>query len=607
MPRIATAQINAYAKVTSISGTTINLSNVNQTYHTFATGEQIIVMQMQDNVIGGNTSNTSTFGTLATIANAGTYEIATISTIVGGATPTSITISSALANTYNTATNGSVQIISFNLLSATNYTTTANITGVAWNGSVGGVVAFRVGGTLTLANSVSADGLGFRGGSLNTNYEVNCEPTVYYSTSTNYAFKGEGIYSSSTINYTNSNGRGSLINGGGGGSDDNGGGGGGGNFSAGGQGGFGWTCTSTNPTGGLGGVSLGSYTTGYSRLFMGGGGGSGQQNNGVGTAGTAGGGIIIISATTITTSCTGSLKISSSGLTAANSGNDGSGGAGAGGDIALQATSYTVGSGCPLTLQANGGNGGNVIDPGAHGGGGGGGQGAVIYSGATPNSNMTTTTNNGNGGSNSTSTGTTTAGGGGGTTNSGIITTSVVLPVNFISFGAARNGSQVDLSWITGLVNEFATFNVQSSADGINFNTIGTITAEANPASKNNYFFTDLHPASGQNFYRIQEVDLSNKKVYSIIASVDFSSATNTFAIFPNPSGGQFTIRMSQENTLPVLVMIDDLAGKNMYTNNFQTTGNNISIQTNGSLATGIYIIRVKSNGKTQVSKLIIK
>ena len=52
LPQKSVAQINAYAKVTSVAAKTLNLSNVNQTYHTFAAGEQIIIMQMQDNVIG---------------------------------------------------------------------------------------------------------------------------------------------------------------------------------------------------------------------------------------------------------------------------------------------------------------------------------------------------------------------------------------------------------------------------------------------------------------------------------------------------------------------------------------------------------------------------
>jgi len=87
----AAAQINAYASVSSISGTTLTLSSLNQTYGSFTVGGQIIIMQMQDNVAGSNTTNTSSYGTLSTIANAGMYEVVTVTSIAG--LPTSITIS----------------------------------------------------------------------------------------------------------------------------------------------------------------------------------------------------------------------------------------------------------------------------------------------------------------------------------------------------------------------------------------------------------------------------------------------------------------------------------------------------------------------------------
>ncbi|HEX6429856.1 MAG TPA: hypothetical protein VF008_19315, partial [Niastella sp.] len=48
------AQVNAYAKVTGITTSSgrsvLALSNLNQAHHNFANGEQVIVMQMQDNV-----------------------------------------------------------------------------------------------------------------------------------------------------------------------------------------------------------------------------------------------------------------------------------------------------------------------------------------------------------------------------------------------------------------------------------------------------------------------------------------------------------------------------------------------------------------------------
>lgn len=601
----AGAQINAYAKVTAVSGATLSLSNANQTYHTFAAGEQIIVMQMQDNVIGSNTANTATFGTLSTIANAGKYEVATISSVSG--MPTSMTLTAALTNTYTISTASSVQIISFNTLSTTNYTTTANIPAVSWNGNVGGVVAFQVGGTLTLANSVTADGQGFRGGAISSAYEVTCEPTVYDATSSNYAYKGEGIYTSTTINYTTHTGRGSLLNGGGGGSDDNGGGGGGGNYTAGGLGGPGWTCTAaTDASGGLGGIALGTYVT-YNRIFMGGGGGGGQQNNSVGTAGGNGGGIILIKAGTLKTSCTGSVLISANGASAATSGNDGAGGAGGAGTIVLQVTTFSVPSSCPLTVQANGGAGGNVGNTDAHGGGGGGGQGAVMYSASLPSTNVTTTANNGAGGLNSSSAGAASAGSGAGLNNSGVLTgLTTVLPINFLSFTGEKSGNESILYWSTGEGDPHQLFHVQRSYDGVSFTAIGTVDGAPGGTTTAQYQFTDVSPASGKNYYRILASDLSGRQTYSDIIVIDRSGSQNTLGFYPNPAGSNFTIRRGETGSPVVSVAISDLTGKIVWSQSCHATGNLIPVTLNTVLTPGIYFVRLVDNGQTQIGKLLI-
>src|SRR5687768_12027967 len=78
---VANCQINAYAKVTAISSTAISVSNPNETYASFQVNEQVIIMQMQDDVIGANTNNDISFGNLSSIASAGQYEYATISAI----------------------------------------------------------------------------------------------------------------------------------------------------------------------------------------------------------------------------------------------------------------------------------------------------------------------------------------------------------------------------------------------------------------------------------------------------------------------------------------------------------------------------------------------
>jgi hypothetical protein len=559
--------VNCYAKVTAIAGTTLTLNNVNQSFASFTTGQYVIVMQMQADVIGANTGNNSSFGTLSAIQSAGLYEVARIASITGSPTPTSITLTTALTNTYSTAANASLQLISYPTLGSPNFSTTNDISAVAWNGHVGGVVAFFVNGTLTLNHNITANGAGFRGGAKNTpNGFTGCDATTYVTaTAQRYAGKGEGIYLNTNAAFTGARGR--MLNGGGGGNDVNAGGGGGGNYSAGGDGGSGWVPAGTGCSpgvGGLGGISLAGQIGG-GRVFMGGGGGGGHENDGVGTAGGNGGGVILIRANSIvvTGSCAG-RTISANGNSAANAVNDGSGGAGGGGSIVLNVGSYTVAGTCPLTISANGGNGGSSVTTGAHGGGGGGGQGAVIYSGAQPSTNVTTQTNAGNGGTTCTGCPPAVDGGAGvGPNNSGIyVGTSNPLPVELISFTAHLNGNRVDVDWQTAseINNDF--FIVERATDQLLATEIGMVDGHGTTTQLNVYSLVDASPNAGMNYYRLRQVDFNGSIHYSDWVAVEFLPSANYVSVFPNPSEGTFNIQLSGYKYEVVVVRVMDISGR---------------------------------------------
>jgi len=599
----AAAQINAYASVSSISGTTLTLSSLNQTYGSFTVGGQIIIMQMQDNVAGSNTTNTSSYGTLSTIANAGMYEVVTVTSIAG--LPTSITISANPTNTYNFGGSSAVQIISFPSFGTPNYTTTAAITALAWNGKIGGVVAMRVPGTLTVAYPITANGAGFRGGSSSSNYEVDCEPGVYANNSSNYATKGEGIQANATgFLY----GRAPLASGAGGGSDDNGGGGGGSNYTSGGQGGPGWTC-STTPSGGIGGNSVGTYISQF-RIFMGGGGGGGQENNSVGTAGANGGGIILLQANTLATSCTGSVTISANGNTASNSGNDGSGGGGAAGSIVMAVSSFNVPSSCPLTVQGNGGNGGNVTDPGSHGGGGGGGQGVIIYPAVIPTTNITSTSNYGTGGMNSTPA-TTYAANGSGVNNGGVMGNggSVTLAISMTDFSGRVSGSDVLLNWNTVLAPGIDHFNVERSGDGVQYSTIGTVKSLGDNNTPENYSYTDLSLQPGTYSYRLDEVNTDGTTGYSPVVVVNIGTTVTASAmnIYPNPATDQFTVHPGSAISGSCVVALVDLSGRTVFSLQAAPANGSIPVTIGRRLMPGIYLVRVGTSAGTIAGKIFIQ
>ncbi|HKT87000.1 MAG TPA: hypothetical protein VJQ59_01095, partial [Candidatus Sulfotelmatobacter sp.] len=417
---------NVAAGATSIPLGTANGSG------TIVAGSELLVIQMQDASI--NTSNSVSYGNGSTgsgftaINNAGNYEFVTATgPIAGGSVPIKgAGAGGGLVFAYKsaaaTATKGrsTYQVVLVpQYLSAT----LGSITTAAWNGSTGGILALDIAGQLNLGGAtVSVDGLGFRGGAglqltggvagaSNLDY-VQTSPTTYTGATGGAtgidASKGEGVagtpewvesggtYLQTTtgIGYPNGSGDGSMARGapgnaGAGGTDgdatgntENAGGGGGGNGGMGGFGGNSWNANLSD--GGEGGSP---FPATIDRIAMGGGGGAGTRNNSPGltqaSAGSAGGGIIFIRADSLT----GTATLTANGASSYNgTSNDAGGGGGAGGTIVILSAN---GGESGLTLQANGGRGGDAWDSQAynladrHGPGGGGAGGVVLVSGST--------------------------------------------------------------------------------------------------------------------------------------------------------------------------------------------------------------------------------
>ena len=611
--------LNAYANVTAISGTSLSVNNVNETFHSFEDNQYVIVMQMQDNVIGTNTTNVSTFGNIGNMLNAGRFEVARIASHTEVASlPNSITLATALSNTYNIGANSSVQIITFRMLGA-NYSSTANIGTLAWNGTIGGVTALSVTSTFSLNHNISANGSGFQGGVKNTpNAYSACNTTTYTTVLSNlFAGKGQGIYKRTNASFAAARGR--ILNGGGGGNDVNGGGGGGGNYTNGGNGGSGWTPSGAGCSpiaGGLGGLSL-SGSIGASRVFMGGGGGGGHENDGNGTVGGAGGGIILIKTGTLSTNSCAGISITANGATAANATNDGCGGAGAGGSIVLQVTTYSISGTCPLAVSSNGGNGGSSITTGAHGAGGGGGQGVVIYSAAQPTANVITNTLPGTGGTSCSGCPAAVNGSaGGGPNNAGIITNSVgVLPIQLLSFDVTCLNKQCEISWATAVEINNDYFEVEKSVDAVNFNMLEKVNTKAvngNSNYKINYSTTDNAPVNGTGYYRLKQVDLNKTFQFSKIVSVSNTPGNNvSFVVYPNPNKGEFAVDVSGiENNHELDVFIYSASGQIIY--NARTDADSLknkkfTFSLGPDTASGVYKVVFMMEGVKYVCNLIIE
>jgi hypothetical protein len=569
----AQTPVNGYARVSAIAGATLTVTNVDETYDTFEDGEEVIVMQMQDNVAGFNTANNISFGNIQGIANAGVWVAATILSHTEVATvPNTITLSGTLPGGFNAAcAQCRIQIITRPLFGAPNYTVAAAVSAVPWNGLVGGVIAFRVNGTLTIGADVDASGTGYRGGAVSANFSGSCNSTLYTTNSTSYGEKGEGVHLMSTANIRYS--RGKLINGGGGGSTNNAGGGGGAWVTTGGNAAAGYNC---NPNaGGIGGLSLFPYAS-LSRFYMGGGGGGGQQNNGVGGSGGSGGGIIIIKANILQTlpgSCppAGFVRVVSSGNSGGNSIGappDGAGGGGAGGTVFLDVATLDVDPGCPLVCAANGGNGGSVLNtnpaPGnwvdTGGAGGGGGQGMVACGAAVAaGGNATTSTSSGVGGVADPANGRASAGSGAPNTGVQGFGGQLTLPVQLLYFMARLEGRMVELNWATLSEQDNRLFRVQRSADLEQWTDLTEVPGAGFSSSMQRYSTVDPMPLPGVSYYRLEQEDADGTLSWSDLAPISMAFSSEPLA-WPVPADDVLTVELGMEGT--AFILVTDLAGR---------------------------------------------
>ncbi len=603
------AQINGYARVTAVdvNKKVLTVANVNQVHGNFEIGKKVIVYHTQGKVVA-NLWNNSNYGQIGTIGNTGRIEIAIVKNITYTfGVPSSIELTQSLSYAPEINANSSIQLITYPEF--TNYSTSSNISALPWDGKVGGVVAFRVIGNLTLNNNITADGAGFRGGAKSDNIQGDCNNYTFQSSDAKFSGKGEGIYKVSDGIHKYAMGH--LANGGGGGNPHNAGGGGGGNYSAGGSGGIGWECGVN--AGGLGGTGLeNEITRDVVIAFFGGGGGGGQQNGHFASDGSNGGGLIIIEADSIIVN-SGNVKISANGLNAPNTtGQDGAGAGGAGGSLIIKTKGVKINTAklASLLLSASGGNGGSVIHRDSHGAGGGGGTGLIKYinTDLTKVAGVSISNNPGTAGmdDNNLFPRITAQNG---VNKSGLIfyPGNISLPIELVDQKVICTEKGALISWTTATEVNNDYFQIEKSEDAKAWEILDILKGAGNSNSLARYEFLDNQFSENTAYYRIKQVDYDGKYEYSPILSIFCNESVNAFEFTGYKiSDNRLDVSLKTDDPGIIKISLCDISGKKItsYTVNHPDKGVNF-IQQEVHVINGVYILIVEQNN-TRISKKLI-
>lgn len=176
-----------------------------------------------------------------------------------------------------------------------------------------------------------------------------------------------------------------------------------------------------------------------------------------------------------------------------------------------------------------------------------------------------------------------------------VMDANATLPVSRLSFAGVLQGSQTVLNWSTA--QEFGTkeYEIQHSADGSNWHTIGTKPAAGNSGTEQRYVFVHTQPIVGANYYRLGQQDASGKQTFSKVVTVYMTEAPTALALYPNPvQGGRLTVQIAK----PATVRVYNAGGAMVMQ---QTLGAGTHTLQLGNLPRGVYSLKAGSETKAFV------
>lgn len=178
------------------------------------------------------------------------------------------------------------------------------------------------------------------------------------------------------------------------------------------------------------------------------------------------------------------------------------------------------------------------------------------------------------------------------------------LPIKLVSFTAVKENSIVKISWQTIEERNNEYYVIERSTDGVNFETVTTLSGNKNSTSLISYNQYDYSPYLGTSYYRLKQVDLDGTFSYSSIAVIEFGIQTD-WTIYPNPSNdGSFTITSAFAENEVVSVTVTDVTGNRVryYDNSLYAQEMQVS-----DLSSGMYIVSIQTVSELLSKKLVVQ
>lgn len=173
------------------------------------------------------------------------------------------------------------------------------------------------------------------------------------------------------------------------------------------------------------------------------------------------------------------------------------------------------------------------------------------------------------------------------------------LPITLVNFEVRKNSDNAQLFWTTENEKNIQEFVVERSSDGINFETIESISAKGFHDEQTHYEVFDTQPLQAINYYRLKIYSTDGSWVNSEIRALDFTKKMQA-SLYPNPVKNTLHINADIEIKA---IEIYDVSGKII----FRTEDKKISELNMSSFDAGVYFIKIHQAETSETYRILKK
>lgn len=191
-----------------------------------------------------------------------------------------------------------------------------------------------------------------------------------------------------------------------------------------------------------------------------------------------------------------------------------------------------------------------------------------------------------------------------GTKNSG----ASPLPIELVSFTAEVTNNSVALQWVTASEKNNRYFTPERSQDGFSFEELGRVEAKGNGSVRQVYSFLDQSLPPGIFYYRLKQTDWDARFSYSPIVAVEVGDRDGGLELFPNPTSGEFFVKLKSTSGRTASFTLLDLLGKSVFSGNLSGTGDGslYKILIPDELEAGTYLFKLETGTNQYLKKVSI-